>query len=145
MDLRRITPDFAVAPQLAPQDMAAAAAAGYRTVLNNRPDLEVEPGGPRSKAMEAAASEAGLAYRYLPFVPGEMTPELVAAFAQALAECPGPVLAYCRSGTRSSNLWAMASAGSAAPDELIARAAAAGYDLSQLRPALAARAAATQG
>lgn len=141
MDLRRITPDFAVAPQLSPQDLAAAAAAGYRTVLNNRPDLEVEPGGPRSSAMAEAAAAAGLAYRYLPFVPGEMTPALVEAFAQALEECPGPVLAYCRSGTRSSNLWAMASAKTEAPEVLIAKAAAAGYDLSQLRPALAARAA----
>ncbi|MGO4854848.1 TIGR01244 family sulfur transferase [Phaeovulum sp. W22_SRMD_FR3] len=140
MDLRQITPDFAVAPQITLEDVAAIAAAGFRTLLNNRPDDEI---GAEldAAAMEKAARAAGLEYRHLPFWPGQMTRDLVEGFEAALAECPAPVLAYCRSGTRSSNLWAMAQAGHLEIETILSATAEAGYDLGSLVPALAARAA----
>jgi sulfide:quinone oxidoreductase len=139
MDLRYLTPDFAVSPQIGLEDVAEAARRGFRTLVNNRPDGEIgaELG---SAAMQAAAEAAGLAYVFLPYVPGEMTPDLVADFEAALANAETPVLAYCRSGTRSSHLWAMMQAGILTPEAIVAAAATAGYDLSGLVPLLRAKA-----
>lgn len=138
MDLRQLAPGFAVAPQIDPSDLPALAALGYRTIINNRPDHEVEA-DLASAAMQAAARAAGLAYHRLPYIPGQMTDELVAAFAATLAVAEGAVLAYCRSGTRSSHLWAMAEAPRLPLSEILGAAAAAGYDLSGLVPLLQAR------
>jgi uncharacterized protein (TIGR01244 family) len=123
-----------VAPrQIFPADIAALAAAGIRLVVNNRPDGE-EPGQPTSAAIEAAARAAGLDYRHIP-IAGGFPPERVEAMAHALEQ--GPVLAFCRSGTRSTWLWALArSSRGADPRALIRRAAEAGYDLSPLLPYL---------
>ena len=133
-DIRQVTPDFAVAPQLAPSDMAEAAGRGFKLVINNRPDGEV-PDQPTSAQMEAAANAAGLAYRYIP-VRGGPTPDQAAEQAQAIAEAGGPVLAFCRSGTRSITAWSLgqAMAGRRAPDELIELGAEAGYDLTAVLP-----------
>lgn len=138
MNLRQITPEFAVAPQIMPADIPALAAIGYRTIINNRPDDEVDA-ATGAAAMEQAARVAGLAYHHLPYLPGNMTPELVDAFTATLAGCEGPVLAYCRSGTRSSHLWAMAVAANMPLDEILKLTAAAGYDLSALAPVLRER------
>lgn len=136
MDLRQITPDFAVAPQITPEDVAQAAALGYRTLINNRPDTEVDD-QIDSAAMAAAAAAAGMAYHHLPYFPGALTPELVAGFEAVMAEAEGPVLAYCRSGTRSSHLWAMWQAGQKQPiSAIVGAAAAAGYDHTGLVPLL---------
>lgn len=138
MELREIVPGFAVAPQIEPSDLPALAAMGFRTVINNRPDDEV--GTPLGHAaMEAAARAAGLAYHRLPYVPGQMTPDLIERFAATLCGAEGPVLAYCRSGTRSSHLWAMAEAPHLPLRDILAATTAAGYDLSGLVPQLAAR------
>ena len=83
-----------------------------------------------------AAEAAGLEYHYNPFTPGQITPEMISAQAQALAS-PGPKVAYCRSGNRSTVLWALSRAGIEPADQLIGTAAAAGYDISGLRPTLA--------
>lgn len=140
MDLRPLSQTVAVAPQITPEDVAQLAALGYRTLIDNRPDEEVGP-ELRSEVMARAAAEAGMAFYYLPYYPGEMTFELVEAFEAALAEAPQPVFGYCRSGTRSSHLWAMARAGEEPLDQIVAAAAAAGYDHSALIPVLSAQAA----
>ena len=98
---------FATAPQISPQDMAAIAAHGFHTVINNRPDNEGGSDQPTSQAMAQAAHAAGLAYHYLPVISGQITPEQVAEFAALVNAAPGPVLAFCRSGARSTNIWHM--------------------------------------
>ncbi|MEZ6022234.1 MAG: TIGR01244 family sulfur transferase [Hyphomonadaceae bacterium] len=135
-DFRRVTADFFVAPQLSPVDIARAADAGVRMIVNNRPDRE-EPGQPSGAEIKAAAEAAGLAYRALPFT-GPPPPGTVAETALLLEEAPGPVLAYCRSGRRSIMAWAMAQAlaGARRPNDLIALAGEAGYDLEGTRGAL---------
>ncbi|HEX2764549.1 MAG TPA: TIGR01244 family sulfur transferase [Allosphingosinicella sp.] len=122
-----------VSPQIGSEGVAAAAAAGVRTIVNNRPDGE-EPGQPGSAEIEAAAAAAGLAYRHIP-VAGAFPADKVAAMVDALRK--GPVLAFCKSGTRSTYIWALARAADGAQvEELVGKAAAAGYDLRPLLPLL---------
>lgn len=127
---RKVTNEFSVSPQLPPSAMAQAAAEGFKLVINNRPDGE-EPGQPTSAEMEAAARAAGLGYVYAPVV-GRPTREQVDAVNAALAEADGPVLAYCRSGTRSITAWGIGQALSGARErgEVVSLAQGAGYDLS---------------
>ncbi len=105
---RAVAPDVCVAGQLTPEAMAEAARAGFRSVVNNRPDFEHGPGQPTNAQIEAAARAAGLEYRFLPVDGGFQTPEQIAAFAKLLDELPRPLLAFCRSGNRSSRLFAQA-------------------------------------
>jgi uncharacterized protein (TIGR01244 family) len=124
---------FVSVRQLAVEDIDEAAASGIRLIVNNRPDGE-EPGQPSSDEIEAAAKAVGLDYRHIP-VEGGFRPQQIEAMAQALEQ--GPVLAFCRSGTRSTFLWALARAArGAAAEESIASAAAAGYDLRPIRDLL---------
>jgi uncharacterized protein (TIGR01244 family) len=128
-DIHKVTDDFSVAPQIGAADLEAAAKAGFRLVINNRPDQE-QPGQPSSAEIAAAAAAVGLDYLYVP-VRGGPTLEQVEAVADAVAEAKGPVLAFCRSGTRSIVTWALGQARAGAPrDALISLAAEAGYDLS---------------
>jgi uncharacterized protein (TIGR01244 family) len=135
-EFRRITPDFAVAGQIAATDVARAAEQGFTAIVNNRPDNE-EPGQPSGAEIKAAAEAAGLTYRALPFV-GQAPPGVVGETALLLEQARGPVLAYCRTGTRSTKAWALAQAlsGTMGPDEIIALAGKAGYDLEGARGAL---------
>ena len=110
LSVRAVAPDVCVAPQLTPEAMAEAAAAGFRSVVNNRPDFEHGPNQPTSAEIEAAAVAAGLQYRHLPVDGGWQSPEQIAAFAQLLADLPAPVLAFCRSGARSTRLYQQAAA-----------------------------------
>lgn len=139
MDIRTLTPELSVAPQITPEDMAQLPSLGFRSVIVNRPDEEAGP-ALDSSAMEAAAAAAGLQIRYLPYYPGVLTQDLADAFEAAVAELPGPILAYCRSGTRSSHLWALSEAGKRPVEEIIALAAQAGYDLSGMSSLLHAKA-----
>jgi uncharacterized protein (TIGR01244 family) len=117
---------FVFVRQLTVGDIDEAATAGIRLIVNNRPDGE-EPGQPTSAEIEAAARAAGLDYRHIP-VAGGFPPEQVEAMAEALEQ--GPLLAFCRTGTRSTFLWALArSSRGAAAEECVSAAAAAGYDL----------------
>lgn len=109
LPIQTITADFCVAPQLEPAAMAAAAAAGFRSVINNRPDHEGGPTQPTSAEVEAAALAAGLSYRHLPVAGGFQSPEEIAQFKQLLDSLPKPILAFCRSGARSGKLFAAAS------------------------------------
>jgi uncharacterized protein (TIGR01244 family) len=108
LPFRPVAPDLCVAPQLRPESMAEAARAGFRSVVNNRPDFEEGPTQPTNASIEAAARAAGLEYRYLPVHPMVQTPLEVAAFARLLAELPRPILVFCRSGARSTRLIAAA-------------------------------------
>lgn len=135
MTSRHLTPDFAVAPQIEPEDFDALAQAGFTTVIDNRPDAEVEPTY-RSDMMAERAAQAGLAYHYLPIVPGQLGRDQVARFREILDSSTGPVLAYCRSGTRSATAWALGQAGDRPADEILTAGRNAGYDLSHLAPML---------
>ncbi|WP_300579419.1 TIGR01244 family sulfur transferase [Phenylobacterium sp.] len=127
---RQVTDQFSTSPQISEADVAAAAAQGFVLIINNRPDGE-DPAQPSGAAIEAAARAAGLDYVAIP-VRGGPTSEQVAAVREAIDQAEGPVLAYCRSGTRSIVTWAIgqAQAGALEPDTLIALGAQAGYDLS---------------
>jgi uncharacterized protein (TIGR01244 family) len=129
-EFRRITDDLSVSPQISLADVAGAAQQGFTTIINNRPDGE-EPGQPTSAEVAAAAAAAGLAYAHIP-VRGSPTPEQVEEERAVLAAAKGPVLAYCRSGTRSIVTWSIGQlqAGERTRDDLIGLGRAAGYDLS---------------
>lgn len=107
MAITDITPAFSVSPQITPEDVPAIAARGFRTIMCNRPDGE-DPGQPPAADVRAAAERHGLVFASVPVVSGQLRMENVAAFKAAMADLPGPVLAYCRSGTRSRNLWMLA-------------------------------------
>lgn len=108
MEIRQLTDDLAVAPQISPDQLAAVAAAGFKSVICNRPDMEGGPDQPTFAQIESTARALGLQARYVPVVSGQITETDVRDFQQALADMPRPILAYCRSGTRSTNLWALA-------------------------------------
>lgn len=129
-DFRQVTDQFSVAPQIELDDIPRAAQAGFKLLINNRPDGE-QPGQPTSAEVEAAAKAAGLAYAHIP-VAGGPTPEAVHAEMALVAEATGPILAFCRSGTRSIMTWSIGQAlsGERSRAELIALGAKAGYDLS---------------
>ncbi|RYE04051.1 MAG: TIGR01244 family phosphatase [Sphingomonadales bacterium] len=134
--IRTIDETISVAPQISPEDIPALAAAGFGFVINNRPEGE-ESGQPSNAAIRAAAEAAGMGYAEIPTVMGGMTQAQVDEMAAALASADKPVLAFCRSGTRSCNLWALAKASRGGdPEALIAKAADAGYDISGIRPLL---------
>ncbi|HET6434027.1 TIGR01244 family sulfur transferase [Dyella sp.] len=135
--IQRLTDTIGVAAQISPDDLPAIAAQGYRSVVNNRPDGE-EPGQPADAALAAAAARAGLAYRPLPVVSGQVRDDQARAFAQAIAELPAPVLAFCRTGTRSTMLWALQATDALDDRAILARAASAGYDLAAFAPRLRA-------
>lgn len=105
---RSLSPYFSVAPQLKPDAMAEAARAGFKSVINNRPDFEHGPDQPSSAEMEAAAVAAGLEYRHLPVDGAHQSAEEIGEFADLLRDLPAPVLAFCRSGARSTRLYTAA-------------------------------------
>lgn len=131
----RLTDTVSVAGQLTPADLTEAKRQGFALVVNNRPDGEA-PGQPTDAAMAEAATANGLAYRSIPVAGGLAMPQ-VEAMAAALAEAGGPVLAFCRSGTRSTNLWALAEASRGGDAEaIVAAAAGGGYDVASMTPVL---------
>lgn len=129
---RKVTENFWVSPQVAEEHVQAAADAGFRTLINNRPDGE-EPGQPTAAQVGEWAKARGLAYVHLPFA-GTIQRQTVEGMGNAVAAGAKPVLAFCRSGMRSISLWAMAEAlaGRRVKEDLLERGEAAGYDLSKL-------------
>lgn len=115
MDFKQITADLSVSPQISPADLAEIRDQGFRTIICNRPDNE-EAGQPLFEEIEAAAQAAGVQAHYIPVTGSPAPNEAVSAFREALQNSSGPVLAYCRSGARSSMLWSLVQAqgGSAA-------------------------------
>lgn len=132
MDIRPLTPAYAVAPQIEPADLARIRAAGYTRVICNRPDAE-NPPALQNAAMAEAARNAGLAYVYNPIFPGALSDDNIRIQRESLAATDGPVLAYCASGNRSSIVWALSRAGDEATDALIRTASRFGYDLEPFR------------
>lgn len=134
-DIRQITPKVAVAPQICVEDIKEIAAKGFRTIMNNRPDGKSSDQTP-SAVIEVEAKKNNLDYVYLPIVSGAITQQNIADFGKILADAKAPILAYCRTGTRCTNMWALAEAGNCGTDELLKAASAAGYDLRGLAPTL---------
>lgn len=132
MDIRRLTDSYAVSPQIMPEDVAAIAAAGFTTIIDNRPDGEI-PLEVQTTAIRKAAEAAGLAFVANPVIGGAITMDNVHVQGAALAGSTGPVFAYCASGNRSSIVWALSQAGSRPTDELVAAAARFGYNLGPFR------------
>ena len=130
MDIRPITPAFAASPQIDPADAAAIKAAGFVTVICNRPDAEVPPSH-QADAMRQAIEAEGLTFVVNPVTHQGLNAEMVEI--QKNAAAAGKTLAYCASGTRSTIVWALGQAGEMPADEIIAAGANAGYDLSGLR------------
>ncbi len=106
--VRQLSADVCVAPQLDVDAMAWAAQSGFKSIVNNRPDFEGGPDQPTSAMIETAAKAAGLQYAWLPVLPAVQTPEEIARFKALLAELPKPILAFCRTGTRSGKLYSAA-------------------------------------
>ncbi|MBZ9796068.1 TIGR01244 family sulfur transferase [Mesorhizobium sp. ES1-4] len=106
MEYREISEDYSVSGQIQPEDVTAIKAAGFKSVICNRPDDE-QPGQPSAETLKAAAEGAGLAFRYIPVISGQITMDNVEDQAKALDELEGPVFAYCRSGARCTNLYGL--------------------------------------
>ncbi len=140
MDIRALTPTYAVSPQITQDDLAAIKAAGYTTIINNRPDGEI-PAALHSDAMQAAAEAMGFTFVVNPVISGAMTMDNVTTQQAAIAAADGPVFAYCASGNRCSVVWALAHAGQMSADDLVGIPARYGYQLDHLRPQIAALAA----
>ncbi len=135
--LERLTPFLSVSPQIEAGDIGVLAAQGYRAIICNRPDGE-DGNQPPSDRIRAACALHGLEFVYMPVISGGMNDDDVTAFAAATARLTCPVLAYCRTGTRSTTLWALSEAAHLAPTSILGVAAEAGYDLSALEPRLLA-------
>lgn len=135
-EFRRLSDHFYASPQVMPREISEAAAMGIKLVVNNRPDGEA-PDQPPGADIEAATRAAGMDYLAIPIGSAGFSEPQVEKLQQALASAEGPVLGFCRSGTRSTLLWSLArSRAGADPDEIAEAAAAAGYDVSPVRPAM---------
>ena len=137
MDIRPLSPAYAVSPQIAVEDIPAIVDAGYKTIICNRPDAEVPPTH-QADAIGEAAKAAGLAFVLIPVTHQGLNLDMIDEQRAALDASDGPVLAYCASGTRSSIVWSFGQAKDMAADEIIAATAAAGYDLGGMRGQLEA-------
>jgi len=137
---KSLADEISVCSFVSPADLPELASK-FRTIVNARPDAE-EPGQPSSAEVAAAASRVGLEYVHIPVVPGQISDAQVAAFAKTLGDKPGPVLAYCKTGTRAASLWALSQAGTQGAEQVLAAATKAGFDLEGLRPRIEAKAAA---
>jgi len=141
MNMRKLSPRFFVSEQITTADLGVASAQGIKTVINNRPDNEAQ-GQPRSADLAAAAEELGMQFVNLPVVAGRLTDENIDQFERANRTLQGPILMYCRTGTRSTCLWALNEAKTLDVDAVMATTAQAGYDLTALRARLISRSAA---
>jgi uncharacterized protein (TIGR01244 family) len=132
-EFRALTDNVLASPQIDLADIGDAAAQGVKLVINNRPEGEAPDQTPGSE-LEAAARAAGMDYVAIPIVPGQFGEVEVAAMGEALERAGGKVLAFCRTGTRSTLLWSLVQASKGqSPDEVAAIAAQAGYDVSPVR------------
>jgi|TARA_R110002072_G_scaffold49863_23_gene135058 sulfide:quinone oxidoreductase len=133
----KIDESLSTAGQITAEDVAGIAAAGFSVIVNNRPDGEGGPDQPSSAVVGEAARVAGLSYHYLPMTPEGITPDMVTQFRQIRGQAAGPIFAHCRTGARSTILWALTEiAEGRSPEEVVAQAAAAQRDLSNVLPLL---------
>ncbi|MBU2865406.1 TIGR01244 family sulfur transferase [Pacificibacter marinus] len=138
MDFNKINDQLTVSGQILPTEVTTLVEKGFKTLICNRPDEEVED-ALQSTAMETAAKAAGLNFRYIPIYPGQFTDENVSELTAAMTDLDGPIYAYCRSGTRSCTLWALSQAGLLDVDAIISQAADGGYDLRGMAAYLAGK------
>ena len=131
MELKRINDHVSVSGQILPQEVAEIKAAGFVTIVNNRPDGEA-PNQPTDASVRASAEALGLAYYSIPMGREGVSAQMITQTREALEGSDGPVLCFCRTGTRSTTLWALAQAGRLGAAEIISAAANAGYDMSHL-------------
>jgi uncharacterized protein (TIGR01244 family) len=129
--LKRINDHVSVSGQISPEDVATLKSLGFVAIVNNRPDGE-SPDQPAGEEIEAAAKAAGLAYHAIPLGREGVNAELVEKTKAVIEGSDGPVFCFCRSGTRSTTLWALSQAGEMDASEIISQAAEAGYDMSHL-------------
>lgn len=139
MDIRKLTDRISVSPQIALSDIDAIHAAGFGTIICNRPDGESDD-QTSAQELAVAAAASGIGFINIPITPGEFTAVQILAFADALNNADAPCLAYCRTGTRSTTLWALAAASGRSAAEIIKTAKSAGYDLSNIEQRLKERA-----
>ena len=128
MELRKISARLFVSPQISADDVAEVSAQGIKAIICNRPDGEGAD-QPTFTEIDRAAKKAGIETRYVPVVAGKVDDDDVAAFEVAMNDLPGPILAYCRTGTRSATLWSFQEAGKRPMSEILAAAKAASYDM----------------
>ena len=140
MEIRQITPNYAVSPQIAASDVEAIAKAGFCTIICNRPDQEI-PQSYQADVIRSATISAGMTFVEIPVTHQGLNDDIVRAQKAAIEGADGPVLAYCASGTRSSIVWSLAMASELSPDAIMSATSAAGYSLDGLRPRLDAIAA----
>lgn len=135
MQINRLTPNVAVGPQITENDVDAIAALGFRSIIGNRPDGE-EFDQPSFASLAAAAEHHGLENRHIPVVASQISSKDVERFKRALRELPKPIYAFCRTGTRSTILWALANSDTLTAEERIRTAAAHGFDIGPFRSSL---------
>lgn len=138
MNIRFVTPEFAVSPQIIKDDAAELAKAGFTKVINNRPDGE-SADQPTSMNIMSAVSSEGMGYLHIPIVGSTITDRDIEEFSNALTAANGPILGFCRTGTRSTKLWALSQVGKRSIEDILAHAKSAGYDLSDFRSVLEQR------
>ena len=136
--MKRLSDELTVSPQLPIEAIDEIAKAGFKTVICNRPDDE-DPGQPSFAEIAAKAEAAGIKAIFQPVASGNVADTDADAFAANLAAAEKPVFAYCRSGTRCTILWSLASAGKLPVQDIIKSASDAGYDMSPLVPRISAR------
>jgi len=142
MNMKKLSPRFFVSEQITTTDLGIASAQGIKTIINNRPDSEAQ-GQPRSADLAAAAADLGMQFVDLPVVAGKLTDRNIDEFERANRTLQGPILMYCRTGTRSTTLWALNEVRTLDVNAVLAAAAGAGYDLIAMRARLISRSAAT--
>ncbi|NBO14872.1 MAG: TIGR01244 family phosphatase [Betaproteobacteria bacterium] len=128
MDLKKINDALSVAAQIQLHEVSLVAQAGFKSVICNRPDGE-SPDQPSHQEIQAACAAHGMAFRFLPADTGKVLDGHGTEFGELLRTLPGPVLAYCRTGTRSTTMWALSQANVLSPTDIIDRAAKAGFDM----------------
>lgn len=144
MDLQALDESLTVSAQISPADIPRLAEQGYRTLISNRPDGE-EDGQPTAADLATAAEASGMEFVHIPVVAGAITDSDIEVFADAIKAAPGRAHAFCRTGTRSTTLWALAQASSLPVEEVLRKASRAGYDLTSVQLRLERRANPTPG
>lgn len=135
VEFNKISDNFYVCGQLSPNEIDAVVKAGFKSVICNRPDQEM-PSQPASGDIFELANGEGLETAYLPMGMGQLSHEMIAATADALAQLPKPILAYCGSGKRAAVLWCFANVNDQGCDSVLSASKSGGYDISDLRPML---------
>ncbi|MBL4853613.1 MAG: TIGR01244 family phosphatase [Robiginitomaculum sp.] len=135
LQFQKLSDDMSVCMQVFPEQLDFIAEAGFKTIINNRPDTE-KPGQPFAGDIEKLAKAAGLSYAHIPMQPGQLSLDLIDAMTKAFDELPKPILAHCASGMRSAMLWCFANVKDMGVEGVISAAANAGSDMEKIRPAL---------